>query len=140
MKGPQFFHLTTGVNWKSELMRQEDLGLLSLRRGGLGHCMNAHKYLKGGYKEGRARLFSVVPNDWARGSGYTLAHRRCHLNIRKFFLCAGNRALAQDAREVVVFPSLNAFKTQMGMVLGNWLWVTLLEQGGLDQMATRGPC
>lgn len=82
--------------------------------------MNAHKYLKGRYKEGRVRLFSVVPSDWARGNG-TLAHRRCCLNIRKLFLCASDRALAQDAREMVESPSLNAFKTQRDMVFGNWL-------------------
>lgn len=42
-----------------------------------------YKYLIAVNKEAGARLFSVVPNDRARGSGYKLEYRKFYLNTRK---------------------------------------------------------
>lgn len=41
--------------------------------------------------------------------------------------------------EPVESPSLEILKRGLDMVLGNWLWVALLEQG-VDQMISRGSC
>jgi len=40
----------------------------------------------------------VVPSDRKRGDGHKLKHRRLPLNIRNFFHCEGDRALAQVAQ------------------------------------------
>lgn len=42
-----------------------------------------YKFLKGGHKEGGARLFPVVPYARTRASGYNLEQRRPHTNMRK---------------------------------------------------------
>lgn len=51
-------------------------------------------------REGRAKLFSVVPTDRNRSKRHKLKQRRFHLNIRKhFFLnCEGNWVLEQVTR------------------------------------------
>ena len=41
-------------------------------------------------------------------------------------------------REVVDSPSLEIFKPCLDKVMCSLLWVTLLRQGGLDQMTHRG--
>ena len=45
--------------------------------------INWYNYFQGGFKEDKARIFSVVPSDKARGDGHKLQHRRLCLNIRK---------------------------------------------------------
>ncbi|KAK4824359.1 hypothetical protein QYF61_013694 [Mycteria americana] len=59
--------------------------------------INVYKYLEGGCKEDRARLFSVVPSNRARGSGHRPKHGGFPLNIRKHFFTEdeGDQALAQ---------------------------------------------
>lgn len=42
-------------------MRLREMGLFSLAERKQGDLLNVHAYLKGGCKEHRARLFSVVP-------------------------------------------------------------------------------
>jgi len=42
-------------------------------------------------------------------------------------------------RGVVESPSMEIFKSCMGTVLGDWLWVALPEQGRLDEKTSRGP-
>lgn len=56
------------------------------------------------------------------------------------FYCQDDQALTHVAqREAVKFPSLESFKSYLDTVLGNWLWVALLEWSELNQRTSRGP-
>lgn len=56
----------------------------------MGDLINVYKYLSGGYKEVRARLFSVEPSARARVNGHKLKHRMLPLNITEHFFCEGD--------------------------------------------------
>lgn len=59
------------------------MGLFRMQKGRLRwDLIHLHKYLKGGDKEDKARLLSVVPSDRTGGHGPRL--RRFPLNIRKY--------------------------------------------------------
>jgi len=82
----------------------------------------------------------VVPSDRTRGHGHKLRHRKVPLNIREHFLGVRvTECWKRLPREVVGSPSLEIFKSYLDMVLGNQLWVALVEQEGLDQMSSTGP-
>lgn len=49
---------------------------------------------KRGYKDGRPRLFSVVPSASIRGNGYKLKHRGKHQEALLY--CAGGGAVGLD--------------------------------------------
>jgi len=51
----------------------------------LNPFINVCKYLKEGYTENRARLFSEVPSERARDNGQILKRGRFLLNIRNHF-------------------------------------------------------
>jgi len=85
----------------------------------LGHLVNVCKYFKRGYKEGRTRLFSVVPSDRTRGNGHNVTHRRFLLSIRKhFFTVRVTEHWHRLPREVVESPSFEIF------VIWTWSWMT----------------
>ena len=63
--------------------RLRELGLFSLeKRSVRGNFINVHKCMKGGCKEERTRLLSVVPSARMGGSGHKLEHRRLPQNTR----------------------------------------------------------
>ncbi|KAK4824596.1 LOW QUALITY PROTEIN: hypothetical protein QYF61_016841, partial [Mycteria americana] len=88
-KGKGLEHLSYGE-------RLSELGLFGLEKA--QGISSMYKYLKGGCKEDRTRLFSVVPSDWTRGNGHKLKYMTFHLNIRKDFSCEGGQALEQASR------------------------------------------
>lgn len=49
--------------------RPKDMGPFNLKKKFREDCLNVSKYLKGGFKEDRARLFPVVLSINTRGSG-----------------------------------------------------------------------
>ena len=72
-----------------------------------------------------------MPRDGTRGDGHTLAHRRVPLNIRKhFFTVRVTEHWDRLPRKVVGTPSLEILKICPDMVLGNCLYVALLEHDG----------
>lgn len=78
--------------------------------------------MKGGFREDRARLFSVVPSYRARGNGHKPEHRRLALNIRKHFFSTVRvtEHWHKSPWDVVDSPTLE-------MVLGNRIYVALPE-------------
>ncbi|KAK4816119.1 hypothetical protein QYF61_011355 [Mycteria americana] len=105
--------------------RLRELGLFSLEKRRIrADLINVHKYLKGGCKEDGAKF------DRTRGNGHTLKHRQLPPNIRKhFFTVRVTEHWHRLPRDVMESPSLEILKSHLDAVLGNRLWVALLEQG-----------
>lgn len=77
-----------------------------------------YKYLNGGYKEGRARLFSSAQS-WDKRQ---VEYRRLHLSIRKCFVHFGTTELWNRLpRDILESPFLKRVTSHLDMVLGNWL-------------------
>jgi len=72
----------------------------------------------------------VVLKDRTRGNGHTQKHGTLPLNIRKcFFTVRVTEHWNRLPRDVVEFLSLGILINWPDRVLGNHLWVALLEQG-----------
>ena len=95
-----------------------------------GDFINVHQYLKGVNEDEGARSSSAVTSDQTRGNGHKLKHGRFCLNIMKhLFPVRVIKQWDRLPREVVDSPTLEMFQSHMVIVLGNWLQMTLLEQG-----------
>jgi len=85
-----------------------------------GDLISVYIYMKGGYKEHRARLFSVVSSDKARSNGHKLKHQKVHQTIRKHLFLSPPPTVRVTKywnrlpRGVVVSPSLEVFKSCLG--------------------------
>lgn len=73
-------------------------------------------------------------NDKTRSDEHALKHRRFCLNIRKHFTVQVNEKLNGLPRKIVEYPSLDMLKSHTHIIR-----VTLLKQGGSDQMTSRSP-
>jgi len=78
--------------------------------------------LKAGFKEDRARFFSVIPSDRTRGNGQKLKYRMLYLNIGKhFFTVRVTEHWHRLPRKVVESPSFEIFKSHLDMVVDHQL-------------------
>lgn len=78
--------MVKGLDHLSYRNSLRDLGVFNVEKRRLRRDpFNVNKYLVGGSKDNRDRLFSMVPSDRTSVSGHKLKHKKFHLNIRKYF-------------------------------------------------------
>lgn len=92
----------------------------------------------GGYKEIGAKLFSAVHSARTRSSGEKLEHRMFPLSIREHFCAVQVTQHCHRSSRGWGVSSLDISKSYLGMVLGTFLWMSLLQQG-VDQMVPKVP-
>ena len=103
-----------------------------------GDLIDVH--LMGANEEEGARLSSAAPSGRTRGKGHKLQNMKLNLSTRKNFLTTTVvKHCKRLPAEIVASPPLESTQNLRGQVLGNLLWVTLLEQEGLDLMISKVP-
>lgn len=92
--------------------------------------------MKGGYKKGRDRLFSVVSRERVKCSGQKLKHRRMPSEHKElfFFTVGVTEHWNRLAGEV---PTLETLRDHLVMITGNLRSVSLLEQGSWTKCLQR---
>lgn len=122
--------MITGVEHLSVKERLRELELFNpekrrLQGLGLGELSNINTYLMGGNGGEGARLL-VVATDRARSNGHELKDMKFHLNTRIYlFTVREIKHWHKLPREVLGFPSVKMFKTQLDMVTGSLLKLTV---------------
>lgn len=120
-----YWRMQQGVKAAQHLSFKErlgELGLFNLAKRRLGEDLgniNVYKYWEERCKEGRARLFSVVSRKRTGGNGHRLKHRRCQMNIRKYFIVRVTEHWSGLPREVAKAPAPKIFKRHLDTDLGN---------------------
>ena len=88
----------------------------------VGTVLGRSCLLTGEYKENRTRFFSEVPQDWTRGNGHKVKHRRFPLNIvKKFSILQVTEQWNQLSREILEASSSEKFRSHLDMILCNLL-------------------
>lgn len=92
-----------------------------------GDLTHVYKYLIRWSNAGETRFLLAVARGRPKGSGHKLKERKLHLNIeRNSSVVTTTEHWHRLTKEVVESPSLQIFKTQLVMVLGNLQYLTLL--------------
>lgn len=95
-----------------------------------GDIMHVYKHLVVGNEDERVRLLSIAIGR-TRGNGRKLKHMKFLLNSNKhLFTVRVDKHWKRLPREFVESAFMEILKTKVDMVLGNLVWLTLLEQGG----------
>lgn len=113
-----------GLEHLSYEERLGELGLSSLRNW-QPKGISISKHMMGEKGEKAARFSSMVLTARKREKGW----KKFHLKAKYFFYSVFKH-LNTFTREVVESPSVEIFKTHLNLVLGNLLWLTLLQQWG----------
>lgn len=113
-----------GLEQLSSEERLNQLGPSSWRReGSEGDLINVFKYLKEECKD-------MVPSDRTRGNAQNTETQKVPPDHQEtLFTVSVAKHWHGLPSEAVESPSLEVFKSHLAMVLGNQLYVTLLERG-----------
>ncbi|KAK4831192.1 hypothetical protein QYF61_015924 [Mycteria americana] len=129
---PRATRMIKGLEHLTYKDRLRELDCSAWRREGSGRIRRE------GARRTESSSFQCCPV--TRGSRQKLKNRRFPLNIRKYFFpMRVTEHWYRLPRETVESLSLEVFKSCLDVVLGNWLQVALLEQGGWTRWPPEAP-